>query len=194
MEVVCIILHFKLMDKNNQNQKEEESGYFTIVKVSLTCACWSLMFEGENRSCNIIYEISSFQVSTNSCLLLVYLLKREKTKLERKSKACLIIYYFCPLFSEAHGRIDRLSFVFLVVKFMMWFSSCKISNTSWLDIEQAQDNLMNLPLANGWGEKHRLFVKWKYVEAKVLVWTSFSLSHIIRILWIRFRFLSSIFT
>lgn len=26
---------------------------------------------------------------------------------------------------------------------------------------------MNLPLANGWGEKHRLFVKWKYIEAKV---------------------------
>ncbi|CAD5317089.1 unnamed protein product [Arabidopsis thaliana] len=32
--------------------------------------------------------------------------------------------------------------------------------------QQAQDNLMNLPLANGWGEKHMLFVKWKYVEAK----------------------------
>ncbi|KAL2325336.1 hypothetical protein Fmac_024394 [Flemingia macrophylla] len=30
----------------------------------------------------------------------------------------------------------------------------------------AQDNIMNLPLANGWGEKHRLFVKWKYIEAK----------------------------
>ncbi|KAB2626376.1 hypothetical protein D8674_018036 [Pyrus ussuriensis x Pyrus communis] len=33
--------------------------------------------------------------------------------------------------------------------------------------QQAQDNIMNLPLLNGWGEKHRLFVKWKYVEAKV---------------------------
>ncbi|KAL1192188.1 hypothetical protein V5N11_008136 [Cardamine amara subsp. amara] len=32
--------------------------------------------------------------------------------------------------------------------------------------QQAQDNIMNLPLANGWGEKHRFFVKWKYVEAK----------------------------
>lgn len=32
---------------------------------------------------------------------------------------------------------------------------------------QAQDNIMNLPLLNGWGEKHKLFVKWKYVEAKV---------------------------
>ncbi|MED6133271.1 hypothetical protein PIB30_026856 [Stylosanthes scabra] len=32
--------------------------------------------------------------------------------------------------------------------------------------QQAQDNIMNLPLANGWGEKHILFVKWKYVEAK----------------------------
>lgn len=33
---------------------------------------------------------------------------------------------------------------------------------------QAQDNVMNLPLTNGWGEKHRLFVKWKYIEAKVV--------------------------
>ncbi|KAL5195850.1 hypothetical protein HKD37_20G057611 [Glycine soja] len=32
--------------------------------------------------------------------------------------------------------------------------------------QQAQDNIMNLPLANGWGEKHCLFVKWKYIEAK----------------------------
>ncbi|XP_051116861.1 uncharacterized protein LOC127241731 [Andrographis paniculata] len=32
--------------------------------------------------------------------------------------------------------------------------------------QQAQDNITNLPLANGWGQKHGLFVKWKYVEAK----------------------------
>ncbi|XP_004512802.1 uncharacterized protein [Cicer arietinum] len=32
--------------------------------------------------------------------------------------------------------------------------------------QQAQDNIMNLPLTNGWGEKHHFFVKWKYVEAK----------------------------
>lgn len=32
--------------------------------------------------------------------------------------------------------------------------------------QQAQDNIMNLPLSNGWGEKHQLFIKWKYVEAK----------------------------
>ncbi|TXG51774.1 hypothetical protein EZV62_024298 [Acer yangbiense] len=32
--------------------------------------------------------------------------------------------------------------------------------------QQAQDNIMNLPLSNGWGEKHRLFVKWKYVESR----------------------------
>ncbi|XP_057514200.1 uncharacterized protein LOC130795970 isoform X1 [Actinidia eriantha] len=32
--------------------------------------------------------------------------------------------------------------------------------------QQAQDNITNLRLSNGWGEKHRLFVKWKYVEAK----------------------------
>ncbi|XP_076920793.1 uncharacterized protein LOC143582020 [Bidens hawaiensis] len=32
--------------------------------------------------------------------------------------------------------------------------------------QQAQDNITNLPLANGWGEKHRLYIKWKYIEAK----------------------------
>lgn len=32
---------------------------------------------------------------------------------------------------------------------------------------QAQDNITNLALANGWGEKHRFYVKWKYIEAKV---------------------------
>ncbi|KAK4803929.1 hypothetical protein SAY86_003746 [Trapa natans] len=32
--------------------------------------------------------------------------------------------------------------------------------------QQALDNLMNLPLMNGWGEKHHLFVKWKYTETK----------------------------
>ncbi|KAJ4974261.1 hypothetical protein NE237_007435 [Protea cynaroides] len=32
--------------------------------------------------------------------------------------------------------------------------------------DQALANIMNLPLANGWGEKHKLFVKWKYIEAK----------------------------
>lgn len=32
--------------------------------------------------------------------------------------------------------------------------------------QQAQDNIMNLPLSHGWGAKHRLFVKWKYIEAK----------------------------
>ncbi|XP_057521670.1 uncharacterized protein LOC130801798 [Amaranthus tricolor] len=32
--------------------------------------------------------------------------------------------------------------------------------------QQAQDNIMNLPLSNGWGEKHQLFIKWKHVEAK----------------------------
>ncbi|KAM7267319.1 hypothetical protein ACFE04_009485 [Oxalis oulophora] len=32
--------------------------------------------------------------------------------------------------------------------------------------QQAQDNIASLPLTNGWGEKHRLFIKWKYIEAK----------------------------
>lgn len=32
--------------------------------------------------------------------------------------------------------------------------------------QQAQDNITNLPLTNGWGEKHKLFVKWKYIEAR----------------------------
>ncbi|XP_010248841.1 PREDICTED: uncharacterized protein LOC104591623 isoform X1 [Nelumbo nucifera] len=31
---------------------------------------------------------------------------------------------------------------------------------------QAEDNIINLPLTNGWGEKHKLYVKWKHVEAK----------------------------
>ncbi|GAA0184798.1 hypothetical protein LIER_32086 [Lithospermum erythrorhizon] len=31
---------------------------------------------------------------------------------------------------------------------------------------QAQDNIISLPLSNGWGEKHKLFVKWRYAEAK----------------------------
>ncbi|KAK7841513.1 hypothetical protein CFP56_015369 [Quercus suber] len=31
---------------------------------------------------------------------------------------------------------------------------------------QAQENIVNLPLANRWGEKHKLFVKWKHNEAK----------------------------
>ncbi|KAH9746837.1 BRO1 domain-containing protein [Citrus sinensis] len=31
---------------------------------------------------------------------------------------------------------------------------------------EAQENIVNLPLANGWGDKHRLFVRWKYAEAK----------------------------
>ncbi|XP_026454287.1 uncharacterized protein LOC113355602 isoform X3 [Papaver somniferum] len=32
--------------------------------------------------------------------------------------------------------------------------------------QQAQENVMRLPLTNGWGEKHKLFVKWKHIEAK----------------------------
>ncbi|KAJ6396653.1 hypothetical protein OIU77_021642 [Salix suchowensis] len=43
---------------------------------------------------------------------------------------------------------------------------------SW---QQAQDNIMNLPLANGWGGKHRLFIKWKYVEAKILTYDNDSM-------------------
>lgn len=39
---------------------------------------------------------------------------------------------------------------------------------------QAQDNIMNLPLANGWGEKHRHYVKWKYIESKVCVFCALS--------------------
>lgn len=32
--------------------------------------------------------------------------------------------------------------------------------------QQAQDNITNLSLVSGWGEKHRFFIKWKYSEAK----------------------------
>ncbi|KAH9289825.1 hypothetical protein KI387_033942 [Taxus chinensis] len=31
---------------------------------------------------------------------------------------------------------------------------------------QAQDSISNLPLGGDWGEKHRLFIKWKHSEAK----------------------------
>ncbi|PKA54012.1 hypothetical protein AXF42_Ash016177 [Apostasia shenzhenica] len=30
---------------------------------------------------------------------------------------------------------------------------------------QAQDSITKIPFISGWGEKHRLFVKWKYAEA-----------------------------
>ncbi|XP_058097801.1 uncharacterized protein LOC131242875 isoform X2 [Magnolia sinica] len=30
----------------------------------------------------------------------------------------------------------------------------------------AQENIVHLPLTNGWGEKHQLYVKWKHAEAK----------------------------
>ncbi|MCL7044026.1 hypothetical protein MKW94_029153 [Papaver nudicaule] len=31
---------------------------------------------------------------------------------------------------------------------------------------QAYDNIVKLPLTSGWGEKHQLYVKWKYAEAQ----------------------------
>ncbi|KAK8529698.1 hypothetical protein V6N12_060473 [Hibiscus sabdariffa] len=31
---------------------------------------------------------------------------------------------------------------------------------------QAHEYIKDLPLANGWGEKHKLFVQWKHIEAK----------------------------
>ncbi|XP_017971277.1 PREDICTED: uncharacterized protein LOC18608431 [Theobroma cacao] len=35
---------------------------------------------------------------------------------------------------------------------------------------QAQEHIMDLPLANGWGEKHKLFIRWKHVEAKAVAY------------------------
>uniref|UniRef100_A0ACD5ZBK3 Uncharacterized protein n=2 Tax=Avena sativa TaxID=4498 RepID=A0ACD5ZBK3_AVESA len=32
--------------------------------------------------------------------------------------------------------------------------------------QQAHESIGDLPLLDGWGEKHRLFVKWKHIEAK----------------------------
>ncbi|KAL0913684.1 hypothetical protein M5K25_017162 [Dendrobium thyrsiflorum] len=32
--------------------------------------------------------------------------------------------------------------------------------------QQAQDHITQLPLVDGWGQKHRLFIEWKYNEAK----------------------------
>lgn len=33
--------------------------------------------------------------------------------------------------------------------------------------QQVQESIPELPVSDGWGKKHRLFIKWKYVEAKV---------------------------
>ncbi|KAK4749045.1 hypothetical protein SAY87_026494 [Trapa incisa] len=41
--------------------------------------------------------------------------------------------------------------------------------------QQAQDNLTNLPITNGWGEKHHLFIKWKRLEAKAAAYYFHSL-------------------
>ncbi|XVF44610.1 hypothetical protein PTKIN_Ptkin02bG0138100 [Pterospermum kingtungense] len=35
---------------------------------------------------------------------------------------------------------------------------------------EAQECIMDLPLANGWGEKHKLFIQWKHVEAKAVAY------------------------
>ncbi|XP_047086965.1 uncharacterized protein LOC124698524 isoform X1 [Lolium rigidum] len=32
--------------------------------------------------------------------------------------------------------------------------------------QQAHESIADLPLLDGWGEKHRLFIKWKHMEAK----------------------------
>jgi len=44
--------------------------------------------------------------------------------------------------------------------------------------QQVQESIPELPISDGWGKKHRLFVKWKYVEAKVCT-QSYSVSLII---------------
>ncbi|KAF5749840.1 Endosomal targeting BRO1-like domain-containing protein isoform 2 [Tripterygium wilfordii] len=43
--------------------------------------------------------------------------------------------------------------------------------------QQAQENIMDLPLANGWGKKHKLFIQWKYVEAKAAAYYLHGLIH-----------------
>ncbi|XP_021912536.1 uncharacterized protein LOC110826239 [Carica papaya] len=35
---------------------------------------------------------------------------------------------------------------------------------------QAHESIMDLPLANRWGEKHKLFIDWKYIEAKAVAY------------------------
>ncbi|XVF01724.1 hypothetical protein REPUB_Repub04eG0113300 [Reevesia pubescens] len=35
---------------------------------------------------------------------------------------------------------------------------------------QAQEYILDLPLANGWGEKHKLFIQWKHIEAKAVAY------------------------
>lgn len=34
-------------------------------------------------------------------------------------------------------------------------------------VVQAENNITQYPLTEGWGGKHQLFIKWKHVEAKV---------------------------
>jgi hypothetical protein len=38
--------------------------------------------------------------------------------------------------------------------------------------KQIQESIPDLAASDGWGKKHLLFVKWKYVEAKVCKATS----------------------
>ncbi|MBA0766212.1 hypothetical protein Gotri_015274 [Gossypium trilobum] len=35
---------------------------------------------------------------------------------------------------------------------------------------QAEEYIKDLPLANGWGEKHKLFIQWKHIEAKAIAY------------------------
>ncbi|TYJ43904.1 hypothetical protein E1A91_A03G185200v1 [Gossypium mustelinum] len=35
---------------------------------------------------------------------------------------------------------------------------------------QAEEYIKELPVANGWGEKHKLFIQWKHIEAKAIAY------------------------
>ncbi|CAA7019171.1 unnamed protein product [Microthlaspi erraticum] len=70
----------------------------------------------------------------------------------------------------ANTRPGKTSVLMDMVKLLMASSVTLIKHSLLVKYwQQAKDNLMNRPLANGWGEKHSLFVKWKYVESKALI-------------------------
>ena len=90
----------------------------------------------------------------------------------KRRLACEMVKYWQQV--NTLIRFDRLKLASTTWKHLK-FSSMLQFSCRW-PLKQAQDNLMNLPLANGWGEKHRLFVKWKYVEAKVLSYSLHSVN------------------
>ncbi|OMO80493.1 hypothetical protein COLO4_24077 [Corchorus olitorius] len=74
---------------------------------------------------------------------------------------------------QALGQaVDFLYFLFHFISF--FFPSFLINevevSSSITHLMQAQQYIMDIPLANGWGEKHKLFIQWKHDEAKAVAY------------------------